>query len=74
MEKKTEDFSIHEAKRLLKTPAGQELSALLQQADGETLRQAAAQASAGNYAQAAQTLKALMDTPQAQALLKQLGK
>lgn len=74
MEKKTEDFSIREAKRLLNTPAGQELSALLQKADGETLRQAAAQASSGNYAQAAQTLQSLMDTPQVQALLKQLGK
>jgi hypothetical protein len=50
------------------------LSALLQKADKETLRQAAAQAGSGNYAQAAQTLQSLMDTPQVQALLKQLGK
>lgn len=64
MEKKSEDFSTQEALRLAKTPAGQQLLAKLQQADPQQLQKIARQASAGDYANAAAQLS---------ALIKQLG-
>ena len=64
MQKKSEDFSMQEALRLSKTPAGQQLLAALQQADQSQLQKIAQQAAAGDYANAAQQLN---------ALLKQLG-
>ena len=60
MQKKSEDFSIEEALRLSKTPAGQQLIAALQQADQSELQKIAQQATAGNYASAAQQLNALL--------------
>ena len=74
MEKKSQDFSVKEALRIAQSPAGQQLQQLLQQADQETLNKALAQAKQGNYADAAQQIRGLMSSPQAQALLKELGK
>lgn len=74
MEKKSQDFSMKEALRLAKSPAGQQLQQLLQQADQETLNSALAKAQQGNYEDAAQQIRALMSSPQAQALLKELEK
>ena len=54
MQKKSEDFSMQEALRLSKTPAGQQLLAALQQADQSQLQKIAQQAAAGDYANAAQ--------------------
>lgn len=73
MQKKSEDFSMEEVMRLAKSPAGQQLLAMLQRSDGERVQQAANQAAAGDYAQAAQTLQTLLSSPEAQALVKQLG-
>ena len=64
MQKKSEDFSMEEAMRLSKTPAGQQLLAALQQADQSQLQKIARQAAAGDYTTAAQQLK---------DLLKQIG-
>ncbi|MBQ6839657.1 MAG: hypothetical protein IJO45_03085 [Oscillospiraceae bacterium] len=64
MQKKSEDFSMQEALRLSKTPAGQQLLSKLQQADQAQLKKIADQAAAGDYTNAAQQLS---------ALLKQLG-
>lgn len=72
MEKKSADFSALEANRLAQSPAGKELASLLQQADGDSLRQAMDLAAAGNYAQAMKTLQPMMNSPQVQALLQQL--
>lgn len=58
--------------KLAQSQAGQELLALLQNSDGGTLENAVSQASAGNMAEAKNTLSALLSSPQAQALLKQL--
>lgn len=68
------DKSIQEAMRLAKSPAGQQLLQMLQQNGGDELRQAIAKASAGDYAQAKQTITALLDTPEAKKLLEQLGR
>lgn len=73
MEKKSQDFSMEEVMRLAKSPAGQQLIAMLQQKDSATLSQAAAQAKAGDFSQASQTLSAMLSSPEAQRLLKELG-
>ena len=73
MQKNNQDFSMEEMMRLAKSPAGQQLMAMLKQQDNEKLEQAAAQAKAGNYAQAGQTLKAMLSSPEAQKLMKELG-
>lgn len=64
MQKNSQDFSPQEALRLAKSPAGQQLLAILQKADPVQLQKIAAQAAAGDPANAAQQLN---------ALLKQLG-
>lgn len=74
MEKKSQEFSITEALRLAKSPAGQQLQQLLQQADQETLNSAILQAKQGNYEEATRQIRALISSPQAQALLTELEK
>jgi len=73
MEKKSQDFSKEDILRMAKSPAGQQLLALLQQQDSTALAQATAQAKAGNFSQAGQTLSALLSSPEAQKLMKELG-
>lgn len=46
--------------------------ALLQQSGGSELQKAMDRASAGDYAQAQQTISRLLQSPEAQALLKQM--
>ena len=64
---------MEDVKRIAKSPAGQQLMALLQQKDSGALAQATAQAKAGNYAQAGQTLSALLSSPEVQKLMQELG-
>lgn len=73
MQKKSEDFSMEEVIALAKSPAGQQLLAMLQRSDGDRVQQAASQAAAGDFAQAAKTLQQMLSSPEAQALVKQLG-
>ena len=73
MEKKSQDFSMEDVMRIAKSPAGQQLMALLQQKDSAALAEAAAQAKSGNYSQAGQTLSAMLSSPEAQRLMKELG-
>ena len=73
MEKKSQDFSMEDVMRIAKSPAGQQLMALLQQKDSNALAQATTQAKSGNYSQAGQTLSALLSSPEAQKLMKELG-
>lgn len=73
MQKKSQDFSMEEVMQLAKSPAGQQLLAMLQQADAEKVQQAAAQAAQGDYAAAAKIAKQLLSDPEAQALMRQLG-
>ena len=74
MQKNSQDFSMQEALRLAKTPAGQQLLAMLQQADPQTLQKAMQQATSGNYQEASKSLNHLLSTPEAQSLMKELGK
>lgn len=73
MEKKSQNFSISEAQRLANTPEGQKLMALLQQTDPVALQKAMEAAEAGNYKAAGQSLSALLSSPQARQLIRQLG-
>ncbi|HIT34912.1 MAG TPA: hypothetical protein IAC31_09890 [Candidatus Faecousia intestinigallinarum] len=74
MNKNSEDFSIQEAKRLANSPAGQQLFALLQRTQGEQLQQAMDAAAAGNYGQMQKAMASLLSSPEAQQLLRQMGK
>lgn len=67
-------FSMEDAKRLAQTEAGQKLLALLQAQPSHQLHRAMNQASSGDYDQLKKTLGAFMESPEAQALLKQLEK
>ena len=73
MEKKSQDFSIQQARRLAKTPEGQELMGFLQQKDGAQLQKAMERASVGNYKEAGTILQSLLSSPEAQRLIQQLG-
>lgn len=58
--------------KLAQSPAGQQLLAMLQRSGREDLQNAVAKASSGDYREAKRTLSALLSTPEAQALLKQM--
>lgn len=74
MQKKSEDFSVQEALRLAKSPAGRQLIAMLQRSDNGQLQQAMQHASNGDYTKASQTLSTLLGSEEAQSLLKELGR
>ena len=74
MEKKSQDFSVQEAKRLANTPEGQRLIQLLQQKDNAALQKAMEAASSGNFREAGAALQSLLSSPEAQQLMQQLGK
>ena len=73
MEKKSQEFSKEDLLRMANSPAGQQLMALLRQNDNAALEQAVAQAKSGDFTQAGQTLRAMLSTPEAQRLMKELG-
>ena len=73
MEKKSQDFSIKEAQRLAQSKEGQQLMHLLQQKDAAELQKAMEAAKVGNYKDAGKILNALLSSPDAQALIRQLG-
>ena len=59
--------------RLARSPEGQQLIQLLQKNSPDSLRSAAAHASAGDMSKASQTLSPLLEDPQVKALLEKLG-
>lgn len=67
------DNAMQEARRLARTPEGKQLAALLQQLGGGSLQQSMDAAAAGDFRQAQQAITALMQDPQARALLEKLG-
>lgn len=73
MVKKSDDFSMQEIMHLAKSPAGQQLLAMLQRTDSDKVQRAADLAAAGQYNQAAQTLQSMLASEEAQSLIKQLG-
>ena len=70
MQKKSEDFSVEEAAKVARSPAGQQLLAMLRSADQAQLQKAADLASAGDYKAASRLLEQTLSSPEAQALLK----
>ncbi|MBO5078252.1 MAG: hypothetical protein J6B67_01040 [Oscillospiraceae bacterium] len=73
MQKNSDNFSMQEALRLAKSPAGQQLLALLQQSDPDAMKKAMQQASKGDYSQIQQTLAPLLASEDVQKLLRQMG-
>ena len=73
MEKNPNNFSMLEAMRMAKSPAGQQLLTLLQQSDPETFQKAMAQASAGDFSQISQTLAPMLASEDVKKLLQQMG-
>jgi len=73
MERNSSDFSMQEAMRLVNSPAGQQLLALLQQSDTEVIHRAMEQALRGDIAQAQQTLSDVAASPEVKKLLQQMG-
>lgn len=74
MQENSNQFSVSDAMRLASTPAGKQLLALLQQKGGNELNAAMAEAASGNYDRAKLLLSAIMENPEAKALLNQLGR
>ena len=68
------EFSMQDIMRLAQSPAGRQLFALLQQQNSPALQQAISSATAGDYQSAKEMLSTLLNTPEAQSLLKQLGR
>lgn len=66
--------NMQEIMRIAKSPAGQQLIAMLKEKDPTALQQAAKQASHGNYTQAMDRLKDVLSSPEGQRLLKDLGR
>lgn len=74
MQKNSDNFSMQEAMRLAKSDAGQQLLAMLQAQNSDSLKQAMSQASKGEYDKLKQTLAPLLASAEAQKLLAQLGR
>ena len=73
MQKNSQNFSMQEAMRLANSEAGQQLLAILKQNDPAQLQKALSQAASGQQQELAKTLSGLLSSPEAQALMKQLG-
>ena len=63
-----------ELMRLAQTDAGKKLLAYLRKTDSQRLRKAMTQAASGDLDQAKQIAKQLLSSPEARALLEQLGR
>lgn len=66
--------SLEQAKALAGNPAAKELLELLQKNGGNELQLALAKASQGDMEAAKQALSPLLSSPEAQQLMKQLGR
>lgn len=67
------DHAMDEARKMAQTPQGKHLASMLQQLGGTSVRQAMDAAAAGDMIQAKQLLTQLMQDPQMQQILEQLG-
>ena len=73
MSKKSDDFSMADAVKLAQNPASKLLFDRLQAQNGAAFQQAMTEAAAGDYEQVRKTLSHLLQDPETQALLRQLG-
>lgn len=67
------NFSMQDAMRMANTDAGKQLLKLLQQNNADALKQAMSQANQGDYSNLSKTLTPLLNSPEVQQLLKQMG-
>ena len=65
--------AMQEAKKLAETPEGKQLAALLQNIGSTDIQRSMDAAAAGDFRQAQHVLSALMNNPEAKALLEKLG-
>lgn len=65
--------AIREAMRMAQTPAGQQLIQMLRSSNSQDIKTAMDSAAAGDYAAAKQALSAILNNPEAQKLLSQMG-
>jgi len=72
MQKKSDDFSVQEAMRLAKTPAGQQLLAILKQEKGDKLQSIIRLAQEGNIQAAGNALQDVFSSPSAKELIREL--
>lgn len=68
-----DQFSPQDIKALIQSSAGQQLIAMLRQQDPGALAQASRLAKSGDYAGVQAALSSLVQNPNLQALLRQLG-
>ena len=73
MQKNSQNFSIKDAMQLANSPAGQQLLAYLKENNPDQLKTAMDQAASGQHQALAKTLAQLLQSPQAQSLVTQLG-
>lgn len=64
---------LEAAMRFAKSESGKQLLAMLQQTQGEKLEAIMAQAAAGNYNAAKESLAQILQDPKAKSLLDQIG-
>ena len=67
------NLSMEQAMALAKSPAGKQLLQILQQKGGSDLNKAHSLAASGDMSGARSALSGLLDDPQVQKLLKELG-
>ena len=65
---------MQEVLRLAASPAGQQLIAMMRQQSGSDFQKAMSNAAAGDYTEAKRAIEKMMTDPQAQKLLKELGR
>ncbi len=70
---KIPQFSAEQVRQILSSPEGRQLIALLNRDGGKGMQQAAAEYRKGNLAGAQEALKPLVQTAEAEALLKKLN-
>lgn len=70
---KIPQFSTEQVRQILSSPEGRQLIALLNRDGGKGMQQAAAEYRKGNLAGAQEALKPLVQTAEAEALLKKLN-
>lgn len=68
-----DEKKLQQARQLANTSAGRQLLDAIRKADAGALDKVAAQASAGDYSQIAETLAPILASEEVKALLKQMG-
>ena len=73
MRKNSDNFSMEQLQQLAKSPAGQQLFALLQKQNQEQVQSAMSHAASGDLKQAKAALTDILSDPKTMAMLKKLA-